>query len=69
LGHIAASGGAGGLRRIDIPQFGPAREFIIDGRRLRFVPVIGTALMAQYLPNSFVGPWLITTAVEHSEPA
>lgn len=49
LGDIAAGRGPGGLRRIEIPQFGHAREFTVDGRRFWFVPVMGTAVMAQYL--------------------
>ncbi len=37
LGDLAAGKGPGGLRPIEIPQFGHAREFTDDGRRFWFV--------------------------------
>ncbi len=49
LGDVAAGVGPGGLRRVEIPEFGHAREFLVDGYRIWFVPVMGTAVMSQYL--------------------
>ena len=49
LGDIVTGSGPEALRRLTIPQFGHAWEFIVDGRRTWFAPVMGTAVMAQYL--------------------
>lgn len=52
LGHLVSGAGPGLLRRIEIPLLGHAREFSVDGRRFWFVPVMGTAVLAQYLHAS-----------------
>lgn len=49
LDDIATGSGPEALRRLTIPAFGHAWEFIVDHRRTWFVPVMGTAVMAQYL--------------------
>jgi len=49
LGHLASGPHPDAVRRLQIGQFGHAREFSVDGRRVWFVPVMGTAVMGYYL--------------------
>jgi len=49
LGDLANSGGPSSLHRLTQPQFGHASEFVHEGRRVWFVPVMGTAVMSWYL--------------------
>jgi len=49
LGEVAAGTGPGALRRVEVPHLGHAREFVVEDRRTWFVPVMGTAVLAQYL--------------------
>lgn len=52
LGALTSGEAPGSLRRLTQPQFGHASAFTQDGRRTWFVPVMGTAVMSQYLHSA-----------------
>lgn len=49
LGDLATGDGPGSLRRLTHAQVGHTSEFVHEGRRVWFVPVMGTAVMSWYL--------------------
>lgn len=52
LGTLTDPDAPGSLHRLTQPQFGHASAFTHDGRRTWFVPVMGTAVMSQYLHSA-----------------